>query len=169
MDGNLKKNNLDLAPELRLEIIANAEIVVHAVSDSGFDCSLQDAGMKNIRGTREIIKLAKEIKNLAAFAFISSAYSQCWQNDIEEKFYPAPVDSDEMIKIVDYFEDNSDILDILSNKITYPWPNTNSFSAAVTEQMIKRAAQHMPITVIRPSFGKVYFMQLLNFVCLNGR
>jgi fatty acyl-CoA reductase len=37
------------------------------------------------------------------------------------------------------------------------WPNTYTFTKAVTEDMIKEEARDLPIAILRPSIGKYIF------------
>lgn len=39
-------------------------------------------------GTYRVLQLAEQMKRLEAFVFVSTGYSQSYQLDLEEKFYP---------------------------------------------------------------------------------
>lgn len=158
VDGNLKELKLGLSEATRLELIENVQIVVHAGAAVNFNSPIQDVGMINVRGTREMLNLAKEMKNLIAFAYLSTAFTHCWSKDIDEEFHGTPIDPDKMIKIVEFFEkkNDSDVLDVLGKKLIAPWPNTFTFSKAITEELVRRASKTIPIIVLRPSSGKVY-------------
>lgn len=157
VQGDLQQFEAGISPADRLELIENVEIVVHAGADVRHAAPLQDVCRINVRGTREILKLAKSMKRLLSFAHISTIFSHCWQNNIDEIFYPAPIDPDEMIRIFEYLEHKGNIgndgtvLEAVTRRLTQPWPNNFTFSTALAEELVRRAGHVIPVTVIRPS------------------
>lgn len=53
----------------------------------------------NVKGTIEMLNLAKEAKHIDSFAHISTAFSHCYREDIDEMVYDIPYDSDKIIQI----------------------------------------------------------------------
>lgn len=132
-------------------------IILHAAADVRFDNTLQELSLVNLRGTRELLKMAQECKQLNMFAYISTAFSHCERKFIEEKFYETPIDPEEMIKIAEYYEENpqdAGILEIITENFVHPWPNTYSFSKALSEELLRQYGDRVPIVVIRPSISK---------------
>lgn len=135
IDGNTREIRIGLINEIHDELIENINIILHAAADVRFDNTLKELSLVNLRGTRELLKLAEKCKKLDMFAYISTAFSHCEQKYIEEKFYEAPMDPEEMIKIAEYYEkhqENEIQLDILTENFVHPWPNTYSFSKVNT-------------------------------------
>lgn len=66
-----------------------------------FDEKLKAAVDINVRGPQEIIELCKCMPNLKAAVHVSTAYSQCPNKYIEERFYPAPLDSKKLMLLTD--------------------------------------------------------------------
>lgn len=123
-----------------------------------FDKTLQQLCLSNVRGTREIISLVKEIKNLLVFAYISTAYSHSPRDVIDEQFYSAPVDPDEMIRVAEYYsEQSTEVFESVTNKLIAPWSNTYVFTKALTEELVRNASLCVPTVVIRPSISKYSF------------
>lgn len=155
IEGDLASLNLGMTDNQRQELIDNVEIVLHAAADVRFDKTLQQLCLSNVRGTREIITLAKEMENLLVFAYISTAYSHSPRDVIEEKFYPAPIDPDQMIRVAEYYnEQSTDEFETVTTRMIQPWSNTYVFTKALTEELVRRAAFHVPTVVIRPSISK---------------
>lgn len=155
IEGDLGALNLGMAENQRQELIDNVEIVLHAAADVRFDKTLQQLCLNNVRGTREIISLAKEMKNLLVFTYISTAYSHCPRDVIEEKFYPAPIDPDEMIRMAEYYnEHDTDVFESMTTAFIRPWQNTYVFTKALTEELVRQASFHIPTVLIRPSIGE---------------
>lgn len=158
--GDLQHLEAAISPADRLELIENVEIVVHAGADVRFAAPLLEVCRTNVRGTREILKLAKSMKRLLSFAYISTIFSHCWQHNIDETFYPAPIDPDEMIRVVEYLEHNDDqVLEAVTQRLTQPWPNNFTFSTALSEELVRLAGRTIPVTVIRPSMSKFVLLE----------
>lgn len=131
VDGNTRELRVGLSEDVRNELIENVHIILHAAADVRFDNTLKELSLVNLRGTRELLNLATECKQLAMFAYISTAFSHCERKFIEEKFYDVPIDPEEMIRIAEHFEknnENEDTLNVITNNFVHPWPNTYSFS-----------------------------------------
>lgn len=159
IEGDTRKLDVGISLEDQQTISENVDIIIHAAADVRFDVPLKELSLVNLRGTREIIKLAEQMKNLQLFVYISTAYSHCHRPDIEEKFYEYPIDPNDMIRIAEFFDDGdqSETLEILNEVFTAPWPNTYSFSKALSEELMRRCGTKMPVIVVRPSIGKKMF------------
>lgn len=90
------------------------------------------------------------------FVYVSTAYSNCPRREVHEKFYDPPMDPYKMIELVDRVERgevSADDLLTLTPKIINPWPNTYSYTKALSEDMVKDYGERLPIAVVRPSIG----------------
>lgn len=157
VEGNTRSLGIGLSDYIRTEIIENVHIILHAAADVRFDNTLQELSLVNLRGTRELLRLALECKRLEMFAYISTAFSHCDRHFIEEKFYPPPIEPEKMIQIAEYFEERPEeahLLEIMTENLISPWPNTYSFSKALSEELMRQYGQRIPIVVIRPSVGE---------------
>lgn len=141
-------------------IFENTQIIIHAAADVRFDVPIAAAALRNIRGTRELLRLARKIKNLENFIHISTAFAFCMRKIIGEDFYEPPLDSDTIIRIAETFTSETDgnVLTALSEKIINPWPNTYTFSKAITEDLVRKYRKYFKITIVKPSIGKAYAM-----------
>lgn len=156
VEGNTRQLGCGLSATDRQAIKDNCEIVIHAAADVRFDNPIQELLMVNLRGTREILNLAKEMPKLIMFAYISTAYSHCPNKNLEERCYKSPADPDEMIRLAEFFENNEDInlLEVLTEQMCRPWPNTYTFSKALSEELVHRASTSIPVCIIRPSVSE---------------
>lgn len=162
VEGNTREMKVGLSNDVWTELIENVNIILHAAADVRFDNTLLDLSLVNLRGTRELLKLAEQSKHLEMFAYISTAFSHCHRRYIEEKFYDSPLDPEEMIRIAEYYEKHSDeaeSLEVLTENFCSPWPNTYSFSKALSEELMRQYGDRLPIIVIRPSISKFTYEQ----------
>lgn len=157
VEGNTRELKVGLSNDAWTELIENVDIILHAAADVRFDNTLLELSLVNLRGTRELLKLAEQCKHLEMFTYISTAFSHCHRKYIEETFYDAPLDPEEMIRIAEYHEKHSgaaDALEVLTEHFCSPWPNTYSFSKALSEELMRQYGERLPIIVIRPSISK---------------
>lgn len=90
----LSDNDIDL-------LCNEVDIVVHAAADVRFNIPLLELVESNVRGTRYVLEIAKKMKHLQVFAYVSTAYSHCPRDIVEEKFYDPPMDPDFWLKMLD--------------------------------------------------------------------
>lgn len=93
---------------------------------------------------------------LQVFVHISTAFSQCVHEHVEERFYTPSVDPFELIRAIEQ-ESRMDEFEIMAKKIIEPWPNTYAFTKSLAEEVVHRYKTKLPIAVVRPSIGKKRF------------
>lgn len=166
VEGDTRELDVGLSNEAQAELCENVDIILHAAADVRFDNTLLELSLVNLRGTREMLRLAERCKKLQMFAYISTAFSHCVRTKVEEKFYEAPISAEQMIRIAEHFEasGNSDMLDVLTERFVSPWPNTYSFSKALSEELIRDYGDRVPAVIIRPSISE-YLIEItfINF------
>lgn len=132
ISGTLEHLDLDISVADRQELIDNVEIIIHAAADIRFDISLVDLVLVNLRGTRELLYLAKQIKGLKMFCYVSTAYSNIYnsQPHVSDNFYCPPYNPEWMIKCAESVQtdEDKDLYEIITSKIIAPWPNTYTFT-----------------------------------------
>lgn len=156
VEGDLQKLDLGMSPIMRQEIIENIEVVFHAAADVRFDESLKESIETNVRGTRDILMLAEEIKHLKVFVYVSTAFANCIRPNVDEKFYRTHIDPDFMINMVESLQPKDfENFQVLANLIIKPYPNTYTYTKALAEQIFVKKYGHsnLPIAIIRPSIG----------------
>ncbi|CAO1362962.1 unnamed protein product [Diamesa serratosioi] len=149
VNGDMEVDGLDLSFDDREYILENSQIILHGAATVKFDEELHKAIKINVRGTKNMLELAAKTTNLISFVHISTAYSQCPLSFIKESFYAPPIDYKLVLKLIDGI--GTDELNCLTSKLIHPWPNTYSFSKAISEDMIRQNIYRLPISIIRPS------------------
>lgn len=136
------------------------DIIIHAAADVRFNIPLMDLVKSNVRGTREILDIATKMKHLKTFAYISTAYSHCPRDAIEEKFYEPPMDPYFWLDALERYKtkEEFDLIEVFEPHIMDPWPNSYTYTKALSEYVVKGYSHHFPTVVIRPSISK--YLQL---------
>lgn len=156
ISGDLNQVNAGIS-EQDVELLCNeVDVVIHAAADVRFNIPLLELVQSNVRSTRDILEIAKKMKHLQVFAYVSTAYSHCPRDVIEEKFYDPPMDPDFWLNVLDRCKTDADreIIEVLEPHILKPWPNTYTYTKAITECLVKRYSVHFPSIVIRPSISE---------------
>jgi alcohol-forming fatty acyl-CoA reductase len=151
VNADMEAEGLGISGEDREYIKNNAQIIIHGAATVKFDEPLRTAIAINVRGTKNMLDLAREVKDLQSFVHISTAYSHCPRKNIAEEFYESPLDYRRLLSILKF---DDDIVNALTGKLIAPWPNTYVFTKAVTEDMIRQFSGELPIAIIRPTIGE---------------
>nr|QGV11518.1 FAR6 [Tetrastichus brontispae] len=129
------------------ENLKNVSVLINMAANVRFDLALKTAVNMNTRGTANVLAFAKQLKHLESFVHVSTAYCQCGEEVLEEKYYPVPISPEEIIKLVDETPEN--VVDAMTAKIIGDQPNTYAFTKALSEDLIQRSG--LPAGIVRPS------------------
>lgn len=152
VEGSLSEDGLGISPELRTQITNETDIIIHAAANVRFDEYIKEAIETNVKGTYEMLRIAKEVKNLLCFMYMSTAYANCPQKEIKEQFYETPMDPFCMMKLASQLSDEETYeVKVLTEKIVWPWPNTYAYTKALAEELMRIHCEKLPIVVVRPS------------------
>lgn len=146
--GDISQVNLDLQPE-SMDLLQNVSMILHSAATIRFDEPLKTAILTNVRGTREVLKIATNLSKLKIFLYISTLFSNCHLKFIDEKMYPGGMDWRSCIQIAEQLDD--DVLRILTKKIIQEYPNTYIFTKSLSENVVNDFRHKMTISLIRPS------------------
>lgn len=101
ISGDCSLLNLGIQPEDRKKIIENTNVIFHCAATVRFDEKLPLAVAINVRGTKELIDMAHDMKNLKVFVHVSTAYSNSNLPEIEETFYKPGMPAENLIKLIE--------------------------------------------------------------------
>ncbi|CAH1721756.1 unnamed protein product [Aphis gossypii] len=143
---------LDEADLSRIESKINAVIHLAAAttSDNHPYCMLHMAICTNVRATRDLIILTKRFKNLKAFVYLSSVFTNPSVLDVYEQFYNSPIAASTIIQMVETLPDY--ILNRVTSGLVSEWPDVITFTKALSEQIIQSAGPELPACIIRSGF-----------------
>lgn len=86
-------------------ITENVSVIFHVAATVKFDETLRRATAVNVKGTKEVLNIAKECRNLESFVYVSTAYSNCPHKYIEERFYETPINCEKLFNLLDLLND----------------------------------------------------------------
>nr|XP_032525578.1 fatty acyl-CoA reductase wat-like [Danaus plexippus plexippus] len=149
VDGDVSKIGLGINDEDRKNIINEVEYIFHGAATVRFDEALKTAVLINVRGTREMLVLARACTKLRALVHISTAYSNCPLKEIDEKFYESPLSAEKMIDLVESMDDKT--LNTITPGILGEFPNTYAYTKFLAEDIVQKNSYGLPVAVNRPS------------------
>lgn len=156
--GDLVLENLGISDEDR-EILKNeVNVMIHNGAVTKFDEKISVALKINVLGTKAMLELAMECKNIECFLYISTAYSHCYRQKIEEKFYPPPASMKAIQDIIDVDENTTGLSQDSLSMILGDWPNVYTFTKSMAEDLVRQYGERANFAcgVNRPSMGRIF-------------
>ncbi|KAJ8707577.1 hypothetical protein PYW07_011254 [Mythimna separata] len=151
--GEMAEKELGISEKDRWLLIKEVDVIFHVAATISFQEPLKSATLTNVRGTRELLALAKECKKLRTFVYVSTAYCHATfsrrDTEVLEQFYPCPMPPALLIRMAETMDEER--LNLIKDGLIAEWPNTYSFTKALAEELVRSSAGDFPICVIRPS------------------
>ncbi|VVC29754.1 Male sterility, NAD-binding,NAD(P)-binding domain,Forkhead-associated (FHA) domain,Fatty acyl-CoA [Cinara cedri] len=149
--GDLSEIRLKLSDDDYNTLAENVSIVFHVAATIRFNEPIKNAILLNVRGTREVVRLAKQMVNLKSLLHVSTTFSNCNRVYVEEKIYESPISWQDAISIAEHLD--MSLLEICTSKLLGSFPNTYTFTKLLAEQVINQEAinNSMPMVILRPS------------------
>lgn len=146
--GDCMLSGLGLSSSDRLMLIQRVNIVFHMAATVRFDEKLKVAMQINVQACKDIMQICSEMHNLKSAVHVSTAYTQCPLRKIDEKFYPPPIDSGNMLLLTECVPEK--LLESITAILLDKWPNTYTFTKAIAEDVINQHGRSMPVGMFRP-------------------
>lgn len=147
--GDVGEENLGLSQADRQMLANNVNVVIHSAATLDFQASLKPTVFINLLGTRRVMELCQQMKNIVAMVHISSAYVNAFLLETEEKLYPAPDDAERVIELA-RSKDEKELNDLTPSLIK-DHPNTYTFTKHLAEHEVNKCAAKFPCGIVRPS------------------
>jgi alcohol-forming fatty acyl-CoA reductase len=90
---------------LQMSESLQVNIVFHMAATVRFDEKLKIATQINVQATKDMLMLCSKMENLKSLIHVSTAYTHCPRQRVDEKFYPPPIDSTNMLVLTKYTND----------------------------------------------------------------
>lgn len=117
-----------------------------------FDEKLKVAMQINVQACKDVMQICSEMLHLKSVVHVSTAYTQCPQRRVDERFYAPPIDSGKMLILTECASDK--LLESITPILLDKWPNTYTFTKAIAEDVINQHGKGMPVGMFRPGIGK---------------
>ncbi|XP_065216260.1 fatty acyl-CoA reductase wat-like [Planococcus citri] len=128
---------------------SEVNIVFHSAATVRFDEHIRNAYETNVSGTKYLLEIAKGMRNLKAFVYVSTAYAQSHLPHIEEKIYPGALTDEEMSILLKGLDDKT--LGCLTPIILNGRFNTYTMTKGIAEEVVAKHRHELPVAIFRPS------------------
>ncbi|CAG0884897.1 unnamed protein product [Cyprideis torosa] len=146
--GDMSSPGLGISPEDQQLLAERVNIVFHCAATVRFTEAIKNAVNINLRGSREMLELARKMKNLEAYIHVSTAYSNSDMLETKEIFYPQKWSPHDVLRLCETIDD--ELADIIEKPLMGKKPNSYIFTKALAESLVSEASD-LPIAVVRPS------------------
>lgn len=104
----------------------------------------------NVVGTRKLLDLCKQMPEIKAFVFTSTAFSNCNRKFVSERVYKPPMSADRIVKCTEWMSDS--IGTRIEPYLLQRRPNSYTYTKAITEWLVKsECGDRIPCAIVRPS------------------
>ncbi|KAM6321346.1 fatty acyl-CoA reductase 2 [Aegotheles albertisi] len=149
VNAELSQPKLAISAEDEEELVSRVNIIFHCAATVRFDEPLKKALQLNAIGTQRLLELARQMQNLEAFIHISTAFAHCIRKNIDEVIYPTPTEPKKLFDLVEWLDDS--IIQDITPKLLGDWPNTYTYTKALSEYLIQQERGNLNIAIVRPS------------------
>lgn len=138
IESDIAEPKLGLSPECERLLSDNVNIIFHVAASVKFEAPLEVNLKHNVLATKTLLDVACGFEKLQCFIHVSTAYSNCQLNHIDERIYPMQVPSDIMaLEVTKAMIDNR--------------PNTYTYTKAMAENVASKYASRINVVIVRPS------------------
>ncbi|XP_033335416.2 fatty acyl-CoA reductase wat isoform X2 [Megalopta genalis] len=148
IESDIAEEDFNVAEEVN-DMLKNTNVVFHVAATVRFDEKLRLAVNTNVRVTKRLLLWAKGLPNLKAFVYVSTAYSNCPNNVIDEIHYKATIDPDDFISLANSLD--NDQLEAIKSALFSKFPNNYVITKATAEAAVLKYGQDIPTGIVRPS------------------
>ncbi|CAG9767737.1 unnamed protein product [Ceutorhynchus assimilis] len=149
IQGDVLETNLGIIESDRILLQNKIDYIFHSAATTRFDETLKYSVQINTVGTKYMLDLANECKNLKLFVHISTAFAFPKEQILYEKCYDPPADPHEIVKAI-CSKENPFTVD-MEQAMLADCPNTYTFSKSLAEGLVKEQMGKLPVIIVRPS------------------
>lgn len=160
--GELTAENFAFPDDVLAEIRSSVEVIFHSAATIKFNTDLKQAIEINVVGTQRTLQLAKSLRKLSAYVYLSTAFCNSdYRGLIKEKVYLSRYKPEDLIEQASTNQLPTKSSDPKTKEIIGRHPNTYTFTKQLAETIIHNEMANLPVGIVRPSVGK-YFMRNLS-------
>lgn len=168
--GEITSPNLGLIDENLRYIIENVNIVFHLAASLKLENTLKPNILINLTGTKNVVDVAKQMKNLIMLVHTSTAFCNIEQETVEEKVYDYPHRPLDIIRAAEWMHE--DTMAKIQKDMLGIHPNTYTYTKRLAEILVRDEFEqnNLPACIVRPSIvTPSYWEPVLGWVdSLNG-
>lgn len=147
--GDVGQPDLGISAADRAMLTEKIDVIFHSAATLDFAEGLKQTVDVNLLGTRRMVELGKQCRNIKAFIHVSSTYVNSFRTKCDEQLYPLFKNPEEIIALTEKLTEKE--LDEKTHSLLGDHPNTYTFTKHMAEYEVKKAEELFPCTIVRPS------------------
>ncbi|KAG5676201.1 hypothetical protein PVAND_006050 [Polypedilum vanderplanki] len=151
VSGEICEKNLGMSDAHFQYVIDNTNIIFHVAASVRFQAPLKSNIMTNLVATKEVLEIAKTVKNLTVMVHVSTAFCNVEFSKVNEIVYEAAGEPLELIKLAKEMDENA--MANIEKKLLGLHPNTYTYTKRLAENLVRNEFENsnLPICILRPS------------------
>ena len=151
LGGEMTQHGVGLRPDDYELLLRSVDVIIHCAAIVDFNERLDRAIELNVLGSLRLLAIARQCSRLAAFVHVSTCYVNSNRRGwMDERLYPLGFDAEEMLRRVQAMKE-TELEKITVTQLLGDWPNTYTFTKAMTEHLMVKARGSVPLAIVRPS------------------
>ncbi|KAL1463625.1 hypothetical protein WDU94_015363 [Cyamophila willieti] len=107
IEGDILQPNLGIKDQDILLLQEEVSIVFNGAASLKLEAELKENVAANTKGTKQLLDMSLGMKKLVAFIHFSTAFCHPEQQVLEEKLYPSPVNPHDVMRAMDWMDDET--------------------------------------------------------------
>ncbi|XP_069683843.1 putative fatty acyl-CoA reductase CG5065 [Periplaneta americana] len=149
VEGDLSLPELGLQKEQKQQLISEVNVVFNLAAALSLKARMKDAITYNATGTKQMLDLSLQMKQLKAFLHLSTAFCHCDYEVLGEKMYPPPHNPHDVMRAMEWLDDKS--IELITPRLLGPHPNCYTYSKRLAEALVYEYRDRIPVCIARPS------------------
>jgi fatty acyl-CoA reductase len=148
--GDITTERLGLNDEQYKRIIDETHIAFHMAASLKLEATLKSNIEMNLTGTKRVIDVCKQMKNLVVLVHLSTAFCNCDQKIMYEQVYDWPQNPYDLISCARWMSEES--MNAMAKTMMIPHPNTYLYTKRLAEILVRDEYRNgLPVCIARPS------------------
>lgn len=149
--GDISLPKLGLNSEHLKKVILTSELVFHMAASLKLEATLKPNVLTNLTATKNVIELAKDMKNLVQFVHLSTAFCCEDETVLYEKVYDFHHRPEDLIKCAEWMTEEA--MASMQKTVLGSQPNTYTYTKRLAEILVRDEYNKgtLPVCIVRPS------------------
>jgi alcohol-forming fatty acyl-CoA reductase len=149
--GDITQHNMGLSDEHLMHVIENTQIVFHLAASLKLEYTLKPNIQINLIGTKNVVDVAKMMKNLMLFMHTSTAFCNIEHDVLEEKVYDYKDRPLDVIRAAEWMSEKA--MAAAQKQLLGIHPNTYTYTKRLAEILVRDEYEQngFPACIVRPS------------------
>lgn len=155
--GDITEPNLALSNEHLTLVVEKSQIVFHMAASLKLEATLKPNVITNLTATKNVIEVAKQMKNLIQMVHVSTAFCCEDQEILHEKVYDFHHNPHELIKCAEWMSEET--MAAMQKSLLGSQPNTYTYTKRLAEILVREEYEKLPVCIVRPSIVSPAFKE----------